>query len=337
MRAWELTEQQAIERRPLRQVIRPDPRPSPRQIRVRVRVCAICRTDLHVIEGDLESKRSPLIPGHQVVGIVDALGAEARRFRIGDRVGIAWLRSTCGRCADCARGDENLCRFSEYSGYHADGGYAELAVVDEAFAYAIPEVFSDADASPLLCAGIIGYRALERAALPLGGRLGLYGFGSSAHITLQVAKHRGAHVYVCTRGESHRALARGLGADWVGNAAAAPPDPLDSAILFAPAGALVPVALRALSPGGTLAIAGIHLSPIPEMTYEPHLFHEKRLTSVEANTRKDGEALLAIAAQIPIRPKVTLFSFDQANEALERLKQDGIDGTGVLEISGSHP
>jgi propanol-preferring alcohol dehydrogenase len=310
----------------------PDPQPGPGEVRVRVAVCAICRTDLHVIEGDLPQKKSPLVPGHQVVGVVDALGPGCSRFRIGDRVGIAWLRHTCGVCDDCRRGDENLCRNSRYTGYHADGGYAELAVVEEAFAYAIPDVFSDDEAAPLLCAGIIGYRALLRSEVPPGGRLGLYGFGSSAHITLQVALGRGCEVYVATRGESHQRLARELGAAWVGGPDAEPPVKLDGAILFAPAGALVPPALRALRGGGTLALAGIHVSTIPAMEYEPHLFHEKRLTSVEANTRRDGEALLAEAARLPIRPRRELFPLAEAKRALSLLVHDGIDGTGVLQV-----
>jgi propanol-preferring alcohol dehydrogenase len=310
----------------------PDPEPGPGEIRVRVRVCAICRTDLHVIEGELPPRRLPVVPGHQVVGTVDALGPGAGRFRRGERVGIAWLRATCGACAACRAGAENLCEASRYTGWDADGGYAEQAVVAEAFAYPIPDPFGDAEAAPLLCAGIIGYRALARSEVPPGGRLGLYGFGSSAHVVIQLARHRGCEVFVATRSAGHRALARRLGAAWTGDTAEPMPAPLDGAIVFAPAGEIVPVALRAIRRGGTVALAGIHMTPIPALEYGPHLFHEKRLTSVEANTRADGEALLREAAAVPIRPAVTLFPLAEANEALARLAADRIDGTGVLVV-----
>jgi len=332
MRAMRFDRQAPVESRPLACVEVPAPQPGPGEIRVRVRVCGICRTDLHVIEGDLPELRSPLVPGHQVVGIVDRRGPGASRFKEGDRVGIAWLRQTCGACTDCTRGNENLCRSSRYTGYHEDGGYAEFAVVPESFAYAIPAVFHDDDAAPLLCSGIIGYRAFKRSEIPAGGALGLFGFGSSAHITLQLARHRGCGVFVVTRGEKHRRFALELGAEWAGEDTADLPVRLDGAILFAPAGDMVPPALRALRPAGTLAIAGIHLSPIPSMTYEPHLFHEKRLTSVEANTRRDGAELLVAAAEIPIRPVTTRFPLSDANEALIALKEDRINGTGVLAV-----
>lgn len=332
MRAMIFEKPAPIESAPLRLVEAPDPEPKAGEIRIRVKICGICRTDLHVIEGELPPKRSPLIPGHQVVGVVEKSGPGTKRFRSGDRVGIAWLRWTDGVCEDCTRGNENLCVFSLYTGYHEDGGYAELAIVPEAFAYAIPDVFDDEHAAPLLCAGIIGYRALRRSRVEPGGRIGLYGFGSSAHIALQVARHRGCEVYVMTRGESHRRLAHELGAVWTGDASAHPPKPLDGAILFAPVGDLVPPAMRALRRSGTLAIAGIHSTPIPEMTYEEHIFHEKSLTSVEANTRRDGEDLLREAAEIPLRPRTRAFSLEEANEALLALKRDGIDGTAVLKI-----
>jgi propanol-preferring alcohol dehydrogenase len=332
MRAMRLAESAPIARAPLAAVEVPDPEPGPGELRVAVRACAICRTDLHVVEGDLAARRRPIIPGHQIVGVVDALGPGARRFAVGARVGIAWLRWTCGACPACLRGDENLCPNSRYTGWDADGGYAERAIVDERFAYAIPEIFSDVEAAPLLCAGIIGYRALRRSEVPPGGRLGIYGFGSSAHITLQVARSRGCEVFVATRGEGHRRLARALGAVWVGDAADAPPAPLDGAILFAPVGDLVPPALRALRPGGTLAMAGIYSTPVPPLTYAEHLFHEKRLTSVEANTRADGEELLAAAAAIPLRPTHREFPLAEANHALGLLARDGIDGTGVLVL-----
>ena len=332
MRACVLEEQAPIDREPLRFLDVPDPEPGPGEIRLRVRVCGICRTDLHVIEGDLEPRRLPLIPGHQVVGIVDRLGEGAGRFDHGDRVGVAWLRGTCGECGFCVSGRENLCPSSVYTGYHRDGGYAELAVVPERFAYEIPEVFGDAVAAPLLCAGIIGYRALERAEVPPGGRLLLVGFGSSAHVVLQLARARGHEIYVVTRSKEHRELASRMGSVWVGGSGARPPADMDSAIIFAPAGETVPPTLEALGPGGTLALAGIHMSPIPELDYEKHLFHEKRVQSVEANTREDGRGLLRDAADIPVRTEITRFPLEDANRALRTLKEDGINGSGVLVI-----
>jgi propanol-preferring alcohol dehydrogenase len=302
------------------------------ELRVRVRACATCRTDLHVIEGDLPPRRLPLVPGHQVVGTVEALGPGAARFRIGDRVGIAWLRSTCGACSYCAAGRENLCESSTYTGWTHDGGYAQYCSVPEAFAYAIPPGFDDAEAAPLLCAGIIGYRALVRSEVPRGGRLALYGFGSSAHITLQVARHWGCAVYVVTRGLAHQRLALELGAEWAGGADTRLPLKVDSAIVFAPAGEVVPVALRDLDKGGTVALAGIHMSDLPAMAYEPHLFWEKTLQSVTANTRRDGEALLREAAEIPIRPRIRRYALADANRALQDMDADRVEGTAVLMI-----
>ena len=307
----------------------PVPVPGPGEIRVRVRACGICRTDLHVIEGDLPSRKLPVIPGHQVVGTVDARGFGSGRFPEGSRVGIAWLARACGTCPFCSAGRENLCESPLFTGYHRDGGFAEYAVVPEAFAYPIPAEFPDAEAAPLLCAGIIGYRALARADLPRGGTLALYGFGSSAHIVLQLALYRGATVYVCTRGESHREMARGMGAAWAGEDPAQIPARPDSAILFAPAGELVPPALRSLKKGGTLALAGIHMSDVPAMKYEECLFYEKNVRSVTANTRADGLGLLREAAEIPIRPKVTTFPLAEANRALQLLKSDRILSTGI--------
>ncbi len=321
-----------VAERPLHLGDVPVPEPGEREVLVRVSVCGVCRTDLHVVEGELPDPVLPLIPGHQVVGRVERNGPGCERFQTGDRVGIAWLRHTCQRCEHCRSGQENLCTGSRYTGYHADGGYAEYAAVHEDFAYGIPDCFDDAEAAPLLCAGIIGYRALRRAAVPAGGRLALYGFGSSAHVVIQLAKHRGSEVYVATRGAGHRALAAELGAAWTGDAYDLPPVSVDGAIIFAPVGALVPVALRAVGPGGTVVSAGIHMSAIPEMPYDECVFHEKVLTSVEANTRQDGAELLAEAAEIPIRPRVTTFSLEEANEALVQLKQDGFDGTGVLAV-----
>ena len=332
MRAMVLHRQGPIGPDSLRPEERADPDPRPGEIRVRVRVAAICRTDLHVIEGDLAPQRLPLIPGHQTVGIVDRLGPGCRRFRLGDRVGIAWLRWACGVCDFCRSGAENLCEASRYTGYHEDGGYAELAVVPEEFAYAIPAEFSDTDAAPLLCAGIIGYRALRLTGMRGRGRLGLYGFGSSAHVVMQVARHRGAEVYVATRSPGHRDLARHLGAVWTGDTAEPMPSALDAAIVFAPAGEVVPPALRAIRKGGVVVLAGIHMSTIPAMEYGPHLFHEKILRSVEANTRQDGEELLRDAAEIPIRPSVVRYPLEAANDALAALKADRLVGTGVLVV-----
>ncbi len=334
MRAMVLDSTADIHESPL--VLRdvPDPLPGPGEVRVRVHCCAICRTDLHVIEGDLPEQQRPVIPGHQIVGAVDQLGPDCTRLHVGQRVGVAWLRHTCGACPFCLSGRENLCESSRFTGYHADGGYAEYALVPEDYAYELPAVFDDVQAAPLLCAGIIGYRALQRSQLPRGGSLGIYGFGSSAHVVIQIARHRGCAVYVVTRGEKHRDLARRLGAAWVGAAAADMPVRVDSAILFAPAGELVPVALARLQKGGTLALAGIHMTDIPALNYEQTLFYERNVHSVTANTREDGRALLAEAAAIPLHPQVSVYPLADANRALQDLKDDRINGTGVLAIDG---
>ena len=319
-----------IESAPLKLVDLPIPEPRTGEVRLKVRCCAICRTDLHVIEGDLRQEKMPIVPGHQVVGVVDALGPDTGRLRIGQRVGVAWLRFTCGRCRFCKAGRENLCEFARFTGYHVDGGYAEYAVVPEAFAYELPDSFNDVHAAPLLCAGIIGYRALRRANLPPGGRLALYGFGSSAHVVIQIAQHRGAEVYVVTRGDRHCRLAEEMGAKWAGQRAEDLPVKVDSAIIFAPAGELVPSALAKLEKGGTLALAGIHMSPIPEMDYDRYVFFERDIHSVTSNTRDDGRELLAEAAAIPIHPHTTTYPLADANRALQDLKRDQISGTGVL-------
>ncbi len=332
MRAMVLHEPGPIQASPLRSEDYPTPRPGPGEVRVNVRRCAICRTDLHVIEGDLPRHTLPIIPGHQIVGVVDELGPACRRLQLGQRVGVAWLRHTCGTCGFCGTRRENLCEQSRFTGYHADGGYAEYAVVPEDFAYVLPDVFTDSAAAPLLCAGIIGYRALARAALPPGGTLALYGFGSSAHVVLQIARARGGAVHVVSRAAAHVALARALGAAWAGTDARALPVHTDSAIIFAPAGELVPVALERLRKGGTLALAGIHMTPVPVLDYERHLFYERNIHSVTANTRVDGEALLAEAAAISLRPHVTEYPLADANRALQDLKADRINGTGVLVI-----
>ena len=326
MRALAVHAQAPIETAPLVLGERPVPTPQRAEVLVRVSACGICRTDLHVVEGDLALVTTPIVPGHQVVGRVVSDGT---RFRAGERIGIAWLRRTCGACPYCTSGRENLCESARFTGWHADGGYADYAVVSEAFAYALPGPLTDAEMAPLLCAGIIGYRALRLSAVPPGGTLGIYGFGSSASVTIQVARARGAQVFVCTRDPGHRELAREMGAAWVGEATEAMPRAVDGAIIFAPAGELVPVALRSLARGGTLALAGIHMSRIPPLDYDA-LFQERRVTSVTANTRADGEELLAEAVRIPIRPAVTTFPLEDANRALLALKRGSFSGSGVL-------
>lgn len=331
MKAMLLTTPAPIDSSPLQARELPLPEPGAGEVRLRVHACGICRTDLHVVEGELPPQLPAVIPGHQIVGSVDACGSGATRFKVGARVGVAWLGSTCGTCRYCRAGNENLCPQARFTGYHSHGGYAEYALAREDFAYALPAKLGDVEATPLLCAGIIGYRALRRADVRPGCRLGLYGFGSSAHIAIQVALHWGCEVYVMTRDERHQGLARELGAGWVGDASATPPDKLDSAIVFAPVGDLVLPALAALDYGGTLAVAGIYLTDIPALNYERHLFHEKNLRSVTANTRQDGEELLRIAAEIPLRPQTTTFALADANRALQQLKHDAIRGSGVLE------
>jgi len=322
-----------IETSPLRIADVPAPRPAEGEVRLKVHCCAVCRTDLHVIEGELPQQKLPVIPGHQIVGVVDQLGARCRHLKVGQRIGVAWLRHACGQCEFCRDGRENLCGDQRFTGYHADGGYAEYAVVSEDFAYAIPDGFDDLHAAPLLCAGIVGYRALKRSNLPRGGTLAIYGFGSSAHVIVQIALHRLCRVYVVTRGESHRQLARKMGAAWVGERPEDLPVKADAAIIFAPVGDFVPPALEKLKKGGTLTLAGIYMTPIPRMDYDKYLFFERDLRSVTASTRADGRELLAEAAAIPIHPHVATYTLDQANQALQDLKADRINGTGVLVVS----
>lgn len=365
MKAMLLRHIAPIESEPLEWVNLPMPEPGPGEVRIRVHCCAICRTDLHVIEGDLPQQRLPMIPGHQIVGTIDKLGPlpasqaeDASRKSgkafpaVGQRVGVAWLRHTCGQCPFCSRGQENLCESSLFTGYHADGGYAEYSIAPVDFVYQLPDkpaqnipslsrgetsevregaaISADIEAAPLLCAGIIGYRAWRRCNPQPGGALALYGFGSSAHVVIQIARHHGCEVYVVTRGESHRELARRMGAVWVGENARDMPVKVDSAILFAPAGELVLPALESLNKGGTLALAGIYMTPIPEMDYRRHLFYERNIHSVTSNTRADGRDLLAEAARIPVRPQTTVYPLADANRALRDLKADRINGTGVL-------
>jgi propanol-preferring alcohol dehydrogenase len=333
MRAWELHQQGPVATgEPLRLVDRAEPVPGERQVRVRVSACGVCRTDLHLVEGDLPLHRERLVPGHEIVGHVDRLGDGASRFAVGDRIGIAWLRRTCGRCRACRRGQENLCIAPRFTGWDDDGGYAEHAVVDEDFAYRLPSGLDDEHAAPLLCAGVIGYRALRLANLPPGGVLGVYGFGASAHLAAQVALRQGARVHVLTRAAAARDLALALGASSAGAADAMPPEPLDAAILFAPVGTLVPPALRALGPGGTLAVAGIHLSDIPGIDYAAELFRERVLRSVTANTRQDGEELLALAERLQLDVTTQRYPLDGADTALRDLAADRVNGAAVLVV-----
>ncbi|MBU9765258.1 zinc-binding alcohol dehydrogenase family protein [Mycobacterium sp. TNTM28] len=341
MTAWQVVDPGPVSSHPLHRVTVPVPRPAPGELLVKVLACGVCRTDLHVAEGDLAVHRPHVIPGHEVVGEVvalgsdtgpDAGGATGDGFTPGDRVGVAWLRHTCGRCGYCRRGRENLCPSSRYTGWDADGGYAEYTTVPAAFALRLPSGYSDTELAPLLCAGIIGYRALLRAELPPGGRLGLYGFGGSAHLTAQVALAQGARVHVMTRGERARELALRLGASSVQGAADPPPEPLDAAILFAPVGELVLPALAALDRGGILSIAGIHLSDIPSLNYQRHLFQEREIRSVTANTRADARDFLAFAGEHPMAVSTPEYGLDRADEALADLSAGRIAGAAVLRM-----
>jgi len=316
---------------PLRLEEVPTPVPAEHQVRVRVACCGVCHTDLHTVEGDLSLPKLPIIPGHQLVGVVDALGPGAHKLKAGDRAGIAWLQWTDGQCGFCRRDLENLCERARFTGYHVDGGYAEYAVVHQDFAYPLPAGFSDEHAAPLLCAGIVGYRAYRISGAKPGDRLGLYGFGASAHLILQLARHQGCEVYVFTRSQAHRDLARELGAAWTGAAEDTPPDPLDAAIIFAPAGALVPQALGALRKAGTLALAGITMSAIPQMDYSL-LYHERTVRSVANSTRQDARDFLALASEVPLKTEVQVFSMEDANQALVAMKRSEIGGAGVLRI-----
>lgn len=336
MKAWAVGQPGPLATGPLVQVERPIPVPGPRQVRVSVRVCGVCRTDLHLAEGDLVPRHPQVVPGHEVVGVVDMVGPGCSRFRPGQRVGIAWLAFTCGTCRFCTSGRENLCTDPQFTGWDIDGGYAPFALADERFAYALPDVFDDAEAAPLLCAGIIGYRALRRSECPPGGSLGIYGYGGSAHLAAQVALAERTRVHVITRSPESRELALQLGATSAGDLGQVPPEPLDAAILFAPVGDLVPVALAALDRGGILAVAGIHLSDVPVLNYQDHLFNERQLRSVTANTRQDGEEFLALAARIGIQVRTTPYPLDDADQALDDLAHDRFAGAAVLVV-GSQP
>lgn len=317
--------------RPLRLVRREVRRPGPGQLLLRVCACGVCRTDLHIVDGELPRLGHPIVPGHEVVGTVVETGPGAQRFADGQRVGIAWLGWTCGRCRYCSGGRENLCDEARFTGYHLDGGYAEYALADSRFCLALPREYGDAEAAPLLCAGLIGYRALRLAGA--ARKLGIYGFGAAAHIVAQLARREGRELFAFTRpgDAAAQAFARSLGAAWAGDSTAAPPEPLDAALLFAPVGALVPAALRAVAKGGTVVCAGIHMSEIPAFPYEI-LWGERRLLSVANLTRADGEEFLALAPKVPVKTSVETFPLEQANEALARLREGRIHGAAVLTM-----
>jgi len=332
MRAMVLRQPRPVDENPLDMAEVPLPEPGKGQVRLRVLACGVCHTDLHTVEGELELPRLPLIPGHQIVGLVEKRGPQADRFQVGNRVGVGWLGWACGQCSFCQRGEENLCPNARFTGLHLDGGYAEYAVVDERFAYPLPERLSAVEAAPLLCAGIIGYRALRLSEIKPGERLGLYGFGASAHLAIQVAVHWGCHVYAFSRGEEHLRLARELGAVWTGRAEESPPEPLDSSVIFAPAGRLVPIALGHLRRGGTLAINAVYMSDIPQMPYSL-IYWERTLRSVANFTRQDAEEFLRLAGEIPVRTEVEAFPLTEANEALQKLKRGEIRGAAVLAVA----
>ncbi len=333
MKACLLQTPTAIERNPLEYADIATPQPKSGQVLVRVHACGVCRTDLHVIEGELPARKSPVIPGHQVVGVIEKRGEGAQRFAIGARVGVAWLHQTDGTCEYCRAGAENLCDHPKFTGYSVDGGYAEFIVAPEDFVYPIPEGFPDEQAAPLLCAGIIGFRSLRLSGIKAGGSLGFYGFGAAAHVAIQVARHWGVDVYASTRDVRHQNLALELGAVWAGGTFGEPPKKLDAAIVFAPAGEIVPAALKALKKGGVLVLGGIHMSPIPSFNYDL-LYQERVIRSVANNTRKDGEDFLRVAAEIPVRTRVQRFPLHEANRALNALKNDAISGAAVLRVSG---
>lgn len=332
MKAYVLKTAAPVESHPLEWTDVPVPEPGEGQVLVRVHACGVCRTDLHVVEGELPERKARVIPGHQIVGVVEKCGPGTEALPTGTRVGIPWLHRTCGVCEFCTTGRENLCERAAFTGWTVDGGYAEYALADARFIYPLPENFSDEAAAPLLCAGIIGFRSLRLADLRRGARLGLYGFGAAAHVTIQIARHRGIDVYALTREEKHRELALDLGAVWAGPATVKPPALLDGAIIFAPAGELVPLALQALNKGGRLVLGGIHMSPIPSFSYDL-LYHERSIRSVANNTREDGHDFLREAAEVPVHTQYEVFPLRQANEALVALKNDGVRGAAVLSMA----
>ena len=332
MKACLLRSPARVETNPLDFTDVPDPLAQDGQLLVKVAACGVCRTDLHVVEGELPPSKSPVIPGHQVVGRVEKLGGKAGRFRLSDRVGIPWLHRTCGVCEYCRAGKENLCNHPEFTGYTVDGGYAEYTLAPEQFVYPIPEGLTDEQAAPLLCAGIIGFRSLRLSGIEPGGKLGIYGFGAAAHLAIQVARHWKVDVYAMTRDTRHQKLALDMGAVWAGGTVEQPPAKLDAVVVFAPAGEIVPAALKALKKGGTVALGGIHMSPIPPLDYN-WLYQERVVRSVANNTRRDGEDFLRLAAEIPIRTEIEVFPLRDANRALNSLKNDAIRGAAVLRVN----
>ena len=333
MKAMILKEQKSVFDDPLELVDIPTPKPIKNEVLLKVTICGVCHTDLHTVEGDFPLVIRPVIPGHQTVGVVVETGTEVTTLKVGDRVGTAWLYWACGECIYCKNDQENLCENIKFTGLHADGGYAEYMTAPEDFLYKLPEGFSDENAAPLLCAGIIGYRSLRLSEVKTGGKLGLYGFGASAHITIQVARHLGCEVYVFTRGDHHKKLAKELGAIWVGDSNEIAPSELDGAIIFAPAGELVPTALKALRKGGTLALGGIHMSPIPQMNY-CLLYGERTIRTVANSTRRDGIELISLAAKISIKTEIEKFHLEEANIVLKKLKERSLRAAAVLSIDG---
>jgi propanol-preferring alcohol dehydrogenase len=331
MKAMMLEKTAPIEEAPLRCADIPVPVPREGEVLIKVLACGVCHTDLHTVEGDLELHKVPIIPGHQVVGRVEETGPRCARFAVGDRVGVTWFHSSCGSCSYCEEGRENLCPEARFTGYDADGGYAELMTVPEGSAFAVPEVFSDVEATPLLCGGVIGYRAFRLSEIKPGGKLGMYGFGNSAHVIIQIAVKQGCKVHVFTRSRRHQELAKELGATWVGTAQDTPPEPMDSSIIFAPAGTLVPEALRVLEKGGTLALAGITMTPIPEMDYNL-IYGERTVRSVANTTRRDAEELLQAAAEIPIKTVVDTFPLEDANQVLQMMKHSKLKAGSALVL-----
>lgn len=332
MRAMVLKRPGPVETHPLDLLDLPRPEPGPGAVRIRVSVCGVCHTDLHTVEGDLELPRLPLIPGHQIVGVVDAVGPDVEEPTVGERVGVTWLFSACGECDFCRQGQENLCDQAQFTGLHAHGGYAEYVTVPAPYVHRLPPNFPDIEAAPLLCAGVIGYRSLRLSEVRPGQRLGLYGFGASAHVCIQIARYWGCEVYVFTRGEEHRRHARELGAAWTGDAREDAPAALDAAITFAPVGWIIPEALRALRRGGTLAVNAVHLTPIPELDYS-RIYFEKTLRSVANCTRQDARELLVLAAEVPLHTDVEAYPLEEANQVLERLKRSEIRGAAVLQVA----
>jgi len=332
MKAMQLFQPAPADTAPLQAVELPTPEPGPGQVRLKIHTCGVCHTDLHIVEGDLDLPRLPTIPGHEIIGTVEAVGPGVTQHKHGDRLGVPWLHQTCGQCHYCLAGKENLCQNIQFTGMHADGGFAEHIVVPADFAYPIPSIFDDAHAAPLLCAGVVGFRSLRLSRVQPGQKLGLYGFGASAHIIIQIALHWECEVFVFTRSPHHRQMARHMGAVWVGGAEDDPGVRLDSSIIFAPAGGLVPEALRVLDRGGTLALGGIHMSPIPPMPYDL-LWHERTIQSVANSTRQDVLDFLDVAAEVPVKTEVELYPLSEANETLQRMKRSDIQGAAVLRIT----